>query len=131
MISKIFAATAVAGLIAMSGAATAQEGTAAGVAGGAATGAVVGGPVGAVVGGVVGGIAGTAIDPPPPEARQYVIRQERPSVRVERQVVVGEALPDTVVVERIPEYDTYGYAYVNDRRVIVDRDSGRVIEIIE
>lgn len=130
MRSNILALTA-AGLLAMSASAFAQGSTVTGVVGGAATGAVVGGPVGAVVGGVVGGIAGTAIDPPPPAAREYVIRERREPVRIEQRVVVGEALPETVVVQRIPEYDSYGYAYVNDQRVIVDSRSGRVVEIVE
>lgn len=130
MNTRIILAAAI-GALALSGAAQAQEGTAAGVAGGAATGAVVGGPVGAVVGGVVGGIAGTAIDPPPAEVRQYVVRERAEPVRIERRVVVGEALPETVVVREVPNYEAYSYAYVNDQRVIVDRRSRKVVEIVD
>lgn len=126
------------GLIALAFAATlvpsaafAQSGTVTGVAGGAATGAIVGGPVGAVVGGVAGGVLGTAIDPPPAPVREYVVREAPPpSVVVERQVVVGEPIPETVELRRVPDYE-YSYAVVNDRRVIVEPGSRRVVEIIE
>lgn len=126
------------GLIALAFAATiipaaafAQSSTVTGVAGGAATGAIVGGPVGAVVGGVAGGVLGTAIDPPPAPVRQYVVQDTAPaSVVVERQVVVGEPIPETVELRRVPNYD-YSYAVVNDRRVIVEPSSRRVVEIIE
>ncbi|MGQ4272653.1 DUF1236 domain-containing protein [Terrihabitans sp. B22-R8] len=129
--NKKFIVAAAAGLFAMSGAAFAQEGTATGAAGGAVTGAIVGGPVGAVVGGVVGAAAGTAIDPPPREVREYVVRERAEPVVVQERIVVGEALPQTVVVHRIPEHETYSYAYVNEQRVIVETDSGRVVEIVE
>lgn len=62
---KIFAASLLAGSLAITSAAFAQNGTAVGAAGGAVTGAVVGGPVGAVVGGVAGAAVGTIIDETP------------------------------------------------------------------
>jgi hypothetical protein len=110
--------------------ALAQSGTVTGAAGGAATGAVIGGPVGAAVGGVAGAVAGTILAPPPAEVRTYVTREEIPSTRIERQVVVGETLPDTVVVRRVPNYDSYGYAVVNQQRVIIDPRTHRVVEIL-
>lgn len=108
----------------------AQDGTVTGAAGGAATGAVVGGPVGAAVGGVTGAIVGTVLDPPPAEVRQYVLQEQVPSVRVEREIVVGEPLPDTVEIHTIPEHDTYAYTVVNDQRVIVDPKTRTVIEVV-
>ncbi len=128
---KLILASAAAMALIGAPAAFAQEGTAAGVAGGAATGAVLGGPVGAVVGGIAGGVAGTVIDPPPAEVRTYVESRPVRSVRVERQVVVGEPLPETVTIYEVPEHREYRYAYVNDRAVIVDPRSRRVIEIVE
>lgn len=110
-------------------AALAQEGTAAGVIGGAATGAVVGGPVGAAAGAVVGGIAGTIVAPPR-EVRTYVVKQPVDEVRIQERVVVGEALPDTVVIRTVPKYEKYSYAYVNGERVIVDAQTRRVIEVV-
>jgi hypothetical protein len=116
--------------IALPSAAFAQSGTVTGAAGGAAAGAVVGGPIGAVVGGVGGAVVGTLADPPPAEVRQYVVQEEVPSVAYEGDVIVGEPLPDAVVIRRVPKYDSYGYAVVNKRRVIVDPGSRRVIEVL-
>lgn len=119
-------------LLAMPMAVSAQEGTAAGVAGGAATGAVLGGPVGAVVGGIAGGVVGTAIAPPPAPVRSYIVEQPaRRSVRVEERVVVGQPLPEVVEVVRVPSDERYGYAIVNDRRVIVEPRTRQVIEVID
>lgn len=113
-------------------AASAQEGTAAGVAGGAATGAVLGGPVGAVVGGIAGGVVGTAIAPPPAPVRSYIVEQPvSSSVRVEERIVVGQPLPEVVEIVRVPSDERYAYAVVNDRRVIVEPRTRRVIEVID
>lgn len=115
------------------GAALAQSSTVTGAAGGAATGAIVGGPVGAAVGGVAGAVVGTAIDPPPAPVREYVVREApmpAQPVVVEREIVVGEALPETIEVHRVPNYDGYSYAVVNNHRVIVEPETRRVIEVI-
>jgi len=111
-------------------AAFAQSGTVTGAAGGAATGAVIGGPVGAVVGGIGGAALGTILAPPPAEVRTYVLEEDRPSVAIGREVVVGEPLPDAVEIRPVPRYDSYGYAIVNQHRVIVDPRSRRVVEIL-
>ncbi len=108
----------------------AQGSTAAGAVGGAAVGAVVGGPVGAVVGGVAGASIGAAGEPPA-EVRSYVVRERQPSVRVEREVVVGEPLPDNVRLYTIPDNNNYEYTVVNDRRVIVEPRTRKVIQIVE
>jgi len=109
-------------------AAIAQEGTASGVAGGAATGAVLGGPVGAAAGAVAGGVIGTAIAPPK-KVKEYVVREERPSVRYEGEVVVGKALPQDVEIYQVPDSD-YSYTVVNERRYIVDNNR-KVVEVVE
>lgn len=111
-------------------AAFAQASTATGAVGGAAVGAVVGGPVGAVVGGVAGASIGAAAEPPA-EVRSYVIQERRPSVRVEREVVVGEPLPSNVQLYTIPNNNAYEYTVVNDRRVIVEPRTRKVIQVIE
>src|SRR5689334_13034131 len=95
------------------GVAAAQQGTVTGAAGGAVTGAIVGGPVGAAVGGVAGAVAGTVLAPPPQEVQSYVVQEEQPSVTVQRQIVVGEALPQDVVLYRVPKYKAYQYGVVN------------------
>lgn len=108
----------------------AQASTATGAVGGAAVGAVVGGPVGAVVGGAVGATVGAAAEPPP-EVRSYVMRERRASVRVEQDVVVGEPLPPDVVLYEIPDTDAYEYTVVNDRRVIVEPRTRKVVYIVQ
>ncbi|CCF19280.1 conserved exported protein of unknown function [Pseudorhizobium banfieldiae] len=113
--------------------AIAQEGTVSGAAGGAVTGAIVGGPIGAAVGGIVGAAAGTAIDPPPERVVTYVREQPVPAqpVVVEREVVVGQPLPQTVVLTPVPEAPEYAYTYVNERRVIVDPNTYTVVQVID
>lgn len=112
--------------------AAAQDGTVNGAAGGAITGAIVGGPIGAAVGGIAGAAIGTAIDPPPQEVVTYVRQQPAPQpVVLERQVVVGEAIPETVVLTPVPQHRDYAYAVVNEQRVIVDPESYKVVQIID
>ena len=68
---------------------------------------------------------------PPDEVVTYVQRERVPSVRVESEVRVGSTLPGTVELRTIPRHDTYGYAVVNERRVIVEPRTRRVIRIVE
>ncbi|MBY3363851.1 DUF1236 domain-containing protein [Rhizobium laguerreae] len=122
-----------AGILLASTSAFAQSSTVTGAAGGAATGAIVGGPVGAAVGGIVGGVAGSVIDPPPPKVVTYVQHAPSPTTRVvvKEKVVVGQPLPETVVVTPIPDDPKYAYAIVNDQRVIVEPSSRKVIQVIQ
>ncbi|MYZ50342.1 DUF1236 domain-containing protein [Propylenella binzhouense] len=126
---KLLLAAAATAILA-SPSAFAQEGTAAGIAGGAATGAVLGGPVGAVIGGAAGAMMGTAIDPPPAEVKQYVVQQPAQPVEVQGTVEVGAALPQTVVVHPVPNYQ-YSYAVVNNKRVLVDPGTRKVVYVIQ
>ncbi|WP_025397982.1 DUF1236 domain-containing protein [Rhizobium leguminosarum] len=121
------------GVLMASTSAFAQSSTVTGAAGGAATGAVVGGPVGAAVGGIVGGVAGSVIDPPPQQVVTYVQKAPAPTKRVvvKEKVVVGQPLPETVVVTPIPDDPKYAYAIVNDQRVIVEPSSRKVIQVIQ
>ncbi|UZF95254.1 DUF1236 domain-containing protein [Bosea sp. NBC_00550] len=113
----------------------ARGGAAAGAATGAVGGAIVGGPVGAVVGGVggavVGGIAGDAT----PRFKTYVQAHEVPSYRYREDVRVGAVLPESGVTYReVPaEFGTKGYRYtvVNDRTVIVEPKTRKIIQVIE
>jgi hypothetical protein len=99
-----------------------------GAAAGAATGAVVGGPVGAAVGGVIGGAVGSQALPP--TACSYVVKTEVPVTKIEQKVVVGEPLPEVVVLHPIPETQAYAFAYVNDQRVLVDPQTRVVVEVV-
>ncbi|CAK06670.1 DUF1236 domain-containing protein [Rhizobium leguminosarum] len=122
-----------AGILLGSTSAFAQSSTVTGAVGGAATGAIVGGPVGAAVGGIVGGVAGSVIDPPPQQVVTYVQQAPAPTERivVKEKVVVGQPLPETVVVTPIPDDPKYAYAIVNDQRVIVEPSSRKVIQVIQ
>jgi hypothetical protein len=111
-------------------AAFAQGNTVGGAVGGAVVGGVVGGPVGAVVGAGVGGTMGAATEPPEGVVT-YVERERSPSVTVRERVVVGQALPETVVIHNVPQHDDYAYAVVNNERVIVEPHSRKVIKVIK
>ena len=112
-----------------SGAAFAQSTTATGAANGARTGGEVAGPVGEIVGGTVGAAVGAAVEIP--NAVITSIPPHEPSVTVRERVVVGEPLPPTVELRTVPSHTEYRYAVVNDRRVIVDPRTRRVIKIID
>jgi len=131
MLSKLMVGVAAAATL-MSGVALAQSSTVNGAAGGAVTGAIVGGPVGAAVGGVTGAVVGTVIDPPPQKVVSYVREAPAPSARVvvKEKIVVGQPLPETVVVTPVPENPKYAFAVVNDERVIVEPSSRKVIQVI-
>jgi len=104
-----------------------------GAVGGAATGAVIGGPVGAAVGVVAGAVTGAVLDPPPREVVTYVQQQPTPvsTAVVEEPVVVGHPLSSQVVVVSVPDNPRYGYAIVNNQRVIVEPQSHKVVQIIQ
>jgi hypothetical protein len=115
--------------------ANAQSGVAAGATTGAVTGAVVGGPVGAAVGAGAGAIAGGIADDTRPRFRSYVSERRVPSYRYERELKVGADLPNTgLTYYEVPkEYGVtkYRYTVVNDRTVLVDPGTHRVVQIIE
>ncbi|HET9231910.1 MAG TPA: DUF1236 domain-containing protein [Vitreimonas sp.] len=117
--------------LALALAACESPGTTTGLATGAAGGALVAGPPGAVVGGAAGAIVGAIADENAPRFRTYVVEQHHPSVAYSGDVVVGTALPNTVVVYDVPpDYNTtYKYAVVNDRIVLVDSNF-RVVQVI-
>lgn len=121
--------------VACSTAAYAQGGAATGAATGAVGGAVVGGPVGAVVGATVGAVAGGIADDQRPRFRSYVMERKVPSYRYEREVRVGVDLPESgVTYYEVPrEYGTTSYRYtvVNERAVLVDPKTRKIVQIID
>lgn len=140
--NNILKAAAIAGTLSLpfasSGFAQQQQGVPPGVAAGAATGAVggavVGGPVGAVVGGVAGAVAGGIAESTRPQFREYVVTRRHPSHRVEAEIRVGSELPQTVTYYEVPDRfgeTRYRYTVVNDRTVLVDPSTRRIIQIIE
>jgi len=102
-------------------------GAAAGAATGAATGAVVGGPVGAVVGAVAGAVVGHSVDPPK-EVRTYVTTQNVAPVTYGGPIVVGKPVTGVTWLD-VPNYPKYRWAYLDGRRVVIDRASGNVVAV--
>ena len=61
--------------------------------------------------------------------REYVTRHDYPSVTVQHfDVGVGAVVPPNVTFYDVPNM-RYRYTIVNDRRVIVDPDTRRIIEV--
>ena len=115
------------------------QGTIRGAEDGAEIGGRAAGPVGAVIGGAVGAATGTVgailgVDDRP-RFREYVVRERRPSYRYSDDLRVGVILPESGVTyyEMPAEYRApgYRYTYVNERAVIVDPRTRRVIDIID
>ncbi|MBY0381668.1 MAG: DUF1236 domain-containing protein [Xanthobacteraceae bacterium] len=127
---KIRTVVLVTSLALVPGIALAQNPVRDGARDGAAAGGTILGAPGAIVGGTVGAAVGTAVAIP--DAVISSVRGERvPSVTVRERVVVGEPLPDAVVLRPVPSYSEYNYAVVNDQRVIVDPHTRRVVRIVE
>ena len=122
--------TSGAALLLPCGAAFAQSTTAQGAANGAAAGGAVAGPVGEAVGGTVGAAVGLGLEIPNAVITS-VTGEHAPSVTVRERVVVGEPLPATVELRPVPSHTEYRYAVVNDRRVIVEPRTRKVIKIID
>lgn len=125
-------------LITASAAAHAQ-GTVRGAERGAEEGGRAAGPLGAFVGGAVGAVTGTVggilgVDDRP-RFREYVVRERRPSYRYNEELRVGAVLPDSdVTYYEVPaEYNApgYRYTYVNERAVLVEPRTGRIVEILD
>ena len=126
---------AVAAMMTLPIAAHAQGGPAAGAATGAVGGAIVGGPVGAAVGATVGAVAGGIAEDARPRFRSYVVERKHPSYRYDREVRVGADLPASgVTYYDVPrDYGTtkYRYTVVNDRTVLVDPGTHRIVQVID
>jgi hypothetical protein len=130
MMRNHLAVSLIAASLFASGTAFAQSTTAAGAVNGARTGGEVAGPVGEIVGGTVGAAVGAGLEIP--NAVITSIQDQRaPSVTVRERLVVGEPLPETVELRPVPRYSEYHYAVVNDRRVIVEPRTRKIIKIID
>ena len=121
-----------------SGLAVAQSpgGAAAGAVGGAAVGGAVGGPVGAAAGAATGAAVGGLTGPNRTRFRDYAIREHRAhSYRYSEPLRAGAVLPEAgVTYYDVPaEYGVrdYRYTIVNERPVLVEPRTRRVIEVIE
>jgi hypothetical protein len=112
----------------------AQGGAVGGAATGAVGGAIVGGPVGAVVGGVGGAVVGGIIGDQTPRFQTYVVEQRVPSYTYAEPVAVGAVLPESGVTYReVPREfgeTQYRYTVVNNRTVLVEPRTRRIVQII-
>jgi hypothetical protein len=135
MHKMILTAGAVFGALMLPIAAYAQGGVATGATTGAVGGAIIGGPVGAVVGGIGGAVVGGIADSNRPPFQTYVVEQRRPSYAYSSEVVIGAELPEQgVTYYEVPaQYGAtqYRYTVVNNRTVLVDPKTRRVVQVIQ
>ena len=138
MKSKILLPMAMVAMLALPVAAQA-EGTVRGAQEGAAEGGRAAGPIGAIVGGTVGAATGTVggilgVDTRP-RFREYVVREHRPSYTYQGDIRIGTVLPAKgVTYYDVPaEYGPRGYRYtvVNNRPVIVESRTRRIVEVVD
>lgn len=115
------------------------QGVPGGIERGSREGERAAGPVGAIVGGTIGGVVGginsvLGVDQRP-RFRNYVVEQRRPSYTYREDVRVGAVLPEAGVTyyDVPPEYGVRNYRYtvVNDRTVLVDPSTRRIVEVVE
>jgi hypothetical protein len=94
-------------------------------------------PASAQYSGTVGvaGSSGVIAEEQLPTFRRYVVEERLPSYAIPDRVVVGAPLPEAgVVFYDVPERfgaTTYRYTIVNDRTVLVDPRSRRVMQVID
>ena len=129
MMTKRVAVSLIAASLLASGSAFAQSTTVQGADEGVRAGSQIGGPVGGIVGGTVGAAVGAAVEIP--NAVITAIPRGDRSVVVQERVVVGEPLPPSVELRVVPNHTEYRYAVVNDRRVIVEPRTRKVIRVID
>lgn len=139
MINRIVLTAAAALAVAVPSISYAQ-GVPGGVERGAREGERAAGPVGAIVGGtiggVVGGVSGVLGVDDRPRFQRYVVEHRHPSYRYSDEVRVGAVLPEQgVTYYAVPdEYGPargYRYTIVNDRTVLVDPRTRRIVEVVE
>jgi hypothetical protein len=138
MIRRFIGITALAFVVALPVMALAQ-GVPGGVERGSRDGERAAGPLGAVVGGVIGGVVGgvngiLGVDERP-RFRSYVVEQRRPSYQYNEDLRIGAVLPEEGVTyyDVPPEYGArdYRYTVVNNRTVLVDPRTRRIVEVVE
>lgn len=66
----------------------------------------------------------------PEDADRYVTEQPYDdTVTYDDEFNEGDALPDTVVIRKMPNHDDLGYVVTNKRRIIVEPKTRKVIKI--
>ncbi|MES5098739.1 DUF1236 domain-containing protein [Agrobacterium sp. BA1120] len=67
---------------------------------------------------------------PPENVITYIDKHPARVVRVEGDVAIGETLPESAELVTIPDYE-YSYVRVNDRRVLVEPSTRRIVYVYE
>jgi hypothetical protein len=68
----------------------------------------------------------------PGEVDSYIAEQPfDESSTYDEDVVIGDTLPDDVVVREVPEHDGYSYAIVKRQRIVVEPRTRKVIKIYQ
>jgi hypothetical protein len=85
--------------------------------------------------GVSGPVVGVIAEEQVPTFRRYVVEERLPSFAIPDRVITGSTLPEAgVVYYDVPERfgaTTYRYTIVNDRTVLVDPRSRRIMQVID
>jgi hypothetical protein len=68
--------------------------------------------------------------------REYVVRQSVPEIEVDRDLTVGQAVPEEVELSVVPQQwgpsvRSYRYVYTNDRVYLVEPSSRRIIQVMD
>jgi Protein of unknown function (DUF1236) len=64
-----------------------------------------------------------------PEVKTWVMEQPGESIVIDEDVAVGAVLPKTVKVIEVPKFKKYRFAIVNNKRVIIEPRTRKVIAI--
>lgn len=67
---------------------------------------------------------------PPPEVITYIDRTPMDTVTYDGDVVVGATIPDDMVISQVPDYQ-YSYVRINDRPMLVDPQTRRIVYVYE
>jgi len=68
--------------------------------------------------------------------REYVVRESVPVIEMERDLTVGQSVPEDVELSTVPQQwgsgmTNYRYIYSDDRVYLVEPSTRRVIQIID
>ena len=74
------------------------------------------------------GKVGTIV--PPPEVITYIERTSMDPVAYDGEIVVGATLPSDVMISAVPN-SRYSYVRINDRPILVDPGSRRIVYVYE
>ena len=68
--------------------------------------------------------------------REYVERESVPVIEMERDLTVGQSVPDEVELSTVPQQwgpgmNSYRYIYTDDRVYLVEPSTRRIIQVID